>query len=65
MLDKVGFLNSISNIRLYLSLQNILTLTKYKGFDPNFNNDGLFNRGVDNGSYPSPRTIMIGGKFSF
>jgi len=54
----------VSGLRVYIGVQNLLTLTNYEGFDPDIGNDGLFYRGQDNGSYPSPRTFMIGVKLS-
>ncbi len=56
----LGKLKGISNIRAYVSGQNLVLLTKYKGFDPDFMSNGLFARGYDYGSYPNPRTIMVG-----
>jgi hypothetical protein len=51
-----------SNARIYFSVRNLATFTKYKGFDPEvgaFNGDiRLMN--VDAGHYPVPRTISIG-----
>lgn len=61
MLNKIP---GIAGLRIYVAAQNLLTLTKYEGFDPDIGNDGLFYRGQDNGSYPSPRTFMIGVKLS-
>lgn len=52
--------HAIKNFRVYLSGQNLYTLTKYKGYDPDFINDGTINRGFDYGSYPNPRTILLG-----
>ncbi|WP_299569047.1 TonB-dependent receptor [uncultured Pedobacter sp.] len=43
----------ISNARLYVSGQNLYTLTKYSGFDPEVS-------GVDTGNYPFTRTISFG-----
>jgi hypothetical protein len=44
----------LSNARLYITAQNLVTITKYTGFDPDFaNNNGLFDRAIDNGSYPN------------
>ena len=54
----------ISNLRVYISAQNLFTITKYKGFDPDIGNDGLFYRGLDYGSFPSPRTLLAGVKIS-
>ncbi len=44
----------LSNARLYITAQNLVTITKYTGFDPDFaNNNGLFDRAIDNGLYPN------------
>lgn len=44
----------LSNARIYITAQNLVTITKYTGFDPDFaNNDGRFDRAIDNGSYPN------------
>jgi TonB-linked SusC/RagA family outer membrane protein len=44
----------LSNARLYITAQNLVTFTKYTGFDPDFaNNNGLLDRAIDNGSYPN------------
>ncbi|MFY7840439.1 MAG: SusC/RagA family TonB-linked outer membrane protein [Lacibacter sp.] len=52
----------LSNARLYLSVQNLHTFTKYSGYDPEIgafnNNIRLMN--VDAGHYPNPRTFTIG-----
>lgn len=50
----------ISRLRAYVSGQNVFLITKYKGLDPDFTSDGLFSRGYDYGSYPNPRSILIG-----
>jgi len=41
-------------VRLSLTVQNALTITKYKGIDPEVPG------GVDNTFYPRPRTFMLG-----
>lgn len=51
---------AFTKLRIYLSGQNLLTVTKYKGYDPDFVNDGTLNRGYDYGSYPNPRTFLLG-----
>ncbi|WP_184544655.1 TonB-dependent receptor [Mucilaginibacter sp. FT3.2] len=48
------------SFRVYLSGQNLYTITKYKGYDPDFINDGTLNRGFDYGSFPNPRTLLVG-----
>ncbi len=54
----------LENLRVYVSAQNLFTFTKYGGYDPDIGNDGLFYRGLDNGSYPSPRTFLAGVKIT-
>lgn len=53
-------------VRLYVSGQNLFTITDYKMYDPDFNsNGGVFDRGMENGSYPNPRTILMGVDITF
>ncbi len=65
----IAFVNKakIASARIYISGQNIYTLTKYSGYDPelgSFNNNALFTN-VDNGNYPNPRTYTIGANITF
>jgi hypothetical protein len=57
----------IKSIRLYITAQNLFTLSHYKGMDPDLSGGswGLFDRGIDWGDYPTPRTIMAGVRLSF
>lgn len=56
-----GTINGIKNLRVYLSGQNLLTFTKYPGFDPEIGSSGsTLNIGQDQGFYPQPRTITAG-----
>jgi len=58
--------NFIERVRLYAQGSNLLTITPYKGLDPDFNgNDGLLSRGFDNGSFPNPRTFTFGIEANF
>lgn len=52
----------ISNLRLYASVQNAYTFTKYSGFDPEVGaiNGNAFLNGIDLGRYPISRTYTIG-----
>jgi len=57
----------ISNIKVYSNMQNVLTFTKYKGYDPEvgaINQNQLLN-GIDNGRYPSPITTTLGLTVNF
>ncbi|MDI9873165.1 SusC/RagA family TonB-linked outer membrane protein [Flectobacillus rivi] len=57
----------LTNARLYVSMQNLYTFTKYTGYDPelgSFNNNIRY-MNVDDGHYPNPRTFTIGGNFEF
>lgn len=57
----------ISNIKVYSNMQNVLTFTKYKGYDPEvgaINQNQLLN-GIDNGRYPSPVTTTLGLTVNF
>jgi TonB-linked SusC/RagA family outer membrane protein len=49
-----------NSFRIYVSGQNLLTITKYKGYDPDFISNGTFDRGFDYGSFPNPRTVIVG-----
>ncbi|MCG8305795.1 MAG: TonB-dependent receptor [Cytophagales bacterium] len=57
--------NSGTKLRLYLSGQNLLTITGYKGYDPGLSNFSLFARGVDRGLYPLSRNAMLGLQLTF
>ncbi|RYC70582.1 MULTISPECIES: SusC/RagA family TonB-linked outer membrane protein [Spirosoma] len=55
-------IKSIRNARIYVSGQNVFLITKYRGFDPEVNNQGQssLNRGDDYDAYPRPRTLTLG-----
>jgi len=55
----------IKNLRLYVSSQNVLTITGYKGTDPEVSVSGL-NPGYDNrDQYPHVRSYTVGASFTF
>jgi hypothetical protein len=58
---------SMSSLKIYVTGENLLTFTNYTGFDPEVNAFGGANveRGIDFGSYPQSRTILVGMNFSF
>lgn len=57
--------HGISNVRVYLSAQNPITITNYTGFDPEVGNNGFSQRGLDRGSYPISSTFRFGVQFAF
>lgn len=58
-------LKGVNKVRVYVSGQNLFLITGYRGYDPDFSSDGLFSRGFDYGSYPNPRTVMLGLQVGF
>lgn len=60
-LEKAG----ISKLRLYASVNNLYTFTKYRGFDPAANSGDPISGGIDSGFYPTPKTYMLGVNVNF
>ncbi len=54
----------VRDVRLYVSGQNLATLSKYRGYNVDFAG-GTFTPGYNYASYPTPRTVMFGAHFSF
>jgi hypothetical protein len=63
LMKKLG----ITRFQPYLTAQNLLTLTKYKGFDPEVNQYGgdPTQQGVDYGTYPQSKSYIIGINVEF
>ncbi|MBQ8672744.1 MAG: TonB-dependent receptor [Bacteroides sp.] len=58
---------NLNNLRVYANIQNVFTLSKYDGLDPEVGamyGDALMT-GVDYGRYPSPRIYTFGLNVSF
>ncbi len=53
----------VERLRFYVAAENLLTLTGYKGFDPELNNDN--SNGIDRGYYPQARTFTVGLNLNF
>ena len=54
-----------ASLRLYVSLQNFFTFSGYKGNDPESNRSGsdetsTLYQGIDNGTYPTSKTVLVG-----
>lgn len=54
----------IDNLRVYCSLEDFFTFTKYKGFDPEVTGVGSA-LGVDKGSYPNAKKVVVGLNVTF
>jgi len=57
----------LSRLRVYVTGQNLYVFTPYTGLDPEVGaaNQDVFLTGVDQGRYPSPRTITFGVNADF
>ena len=53
--QKIG----LASLRIYGQIKNALVLTKYSGYDPEVS-AGVFDTGIDRGTYPIPRTFSVG-----
>lgn len=54
----------VDNLRVYVAAENLLTFTKYHGYDPEISSGGK-SLGVDWGVYPQSRTWSIGVNLGF
>jgi TonB-linked SusC/RagA family outer membrane protein len=55
---------NLSRVRIYIGGENLFTLTKFSGMDPDLGGSAL-ERGIDWGHYPVPRVLMVGANISF
>ncbi len=57
----------LETLRLQVNIQNLLTITGYKGYDPEIGASTASNHvmGLDNGRYPSPTTYSFGVNVTF
>lgn len=72
----IGFdITKLTNVKYFKKLElvltgrNVLTVTKYKGFDPEISSattaNSAFDRGVDNGTMPNIKSYQVGLNVSF
>ena len=59
-----NIIRGLTSSRVYATVQNLYTFQKYTGYNPDFTS-GVLNPGFDFGSYPKPRTIMVGVQLTF
>lgn len=55
----------VNNLRLYASLDDFFTFTKYPGFDPEASANSTSGMGVDKGAYPSSKKVVLGFNIEF
>jgi TonB-dependent starch-binding outer membrane protein SusC len=61
ILDKIG----ASKCRFYVSAENLFTITKYTGADPEIGALSSFDIGIDRAIYPQARTFRLGATLTF
>jgi TonB-linked SusC/RagA family outer membrane protein len=71
-LAKLAKWKNLSQFRIYVSVQNLITFTKYSGMDPEVGASApdasgayYFGQGVDTGIYPRPQVYMMGVNIIF
>ena len=59
----------VKGLRVFASVDNVFTITKYTGYDPEISTSALYNNplayGVDYGNYPQARTYRLGFNLQF
>lgn len=56
----------LRKVRVFASVDNAFTFTKYGGYDPEVGNGGsILGSGIDRGVYPRPRTVSVGLNLTF
>jgi TonB-dependent starch-binding outer membrane protein SusC len=61
LLEKI----KIQRCRVYFAVNNLLTITKYRGFDPDLGSSDPLSSGIDFGFYPQARSYMLGLNVGF
>jgi len=63
---------NLSQLRIYVAVENLITFTKYTGMDPEVgysasdaSGNYSFGQGVDLGAYPRPQTFLLGVNVKF
>ncbi len=59
--------NTISSLRIYFATDNLFTITKYRGYNPevDYNNGANLTPGVDYGKYPLVKAFNLGVQLKF
>lgn len=61
LLTKAG----ISNLRVYVSGNNVFLWTNYSGYSPEIGSENVLQVGIDGGIYPTARTFLFGVNAAF
>jgi TonB-linked SusC/RagA family outer membrane protein len=67
IIDNNPKIKAIKKLAVYITGENLLTLTKYTGFDPEVNAFGssATELGIDYGTYPQSKTLILGLNIEF
>lgn len=63
--DTMAKTKAFSSLRIYVTAQNLFTVSKYSGPDPEFVNNNFFERGVDYNAFPNLRSFIGGVQVGF
>ena len=56
---------TFDKFRIYITASDLVTLTKYRGYDPTVGNGAPIGGGIDNGFYPSASRFLLGVNVKF
>ncbi len=57
--------DALRGVRVFVAGQNLITITGYKGLDPEFYNANIWDRTYDYGSFPNPKGVTFGAQITF
>jgi len=57
--------SNVDKLRIYLSGSNLVTLTKYSGYDPTAGTGAPIGGGIDQGFYPNAASLLLGVNLKF
>ncbi len=57
----------VNSLKVYIAAQNLFTITRYNGYDPEVNRFGSssLSQGLDYGTYPAAKTVLAGINLKF
>ncbi len=63
---KKWYINWVERVKLFVSIQNVLTITNYSGWDPDVNSQGGgIGQGIDHNPYPIAKSYTFGINVGF